>query len=752
MSEHGDSYYPAEVSELQQSGGAIDFSRFLWVLRKRWPYPFIGCLFFFIVAATYLTLKPQLYNSTAQLLIDRSLSQYLTRNQIVGQPSFDIGSQVYILKSDSVLVPVVQSLNLSMDPEFVGGTEPQESKSVWSEFSLKKFLGQAVGSKVRAEARPDTPRERIAVETLLQRLSVFRADVPTVINITVGSMDPTKAALISNAIAETYLATIQKAKNRKARFAATFLKDRLEELKDQLLAAEKRLQAYKIQHNLTTTRDDRDSEQRLNRLRSDLVQARLSLSEAHQRIEGAKLAAKSGVVGILADERTGMMGVTADNRVITQLRVQRIGLRSQLRSIVTRVGPKHPTAMQLKIELRDLDSAIRAEGRRIVSIYENRYAAQEKRIADIEVEISELTKKLKEENKAKNRMRELEATTASLSTLYNNAIQQYNQLPQVGLNDDARIISKAVPSKDRPKKKALIILFGATVFGLVMGASIPIGRELFVAPFRTASQLRTELGLSGVVLPFIQRKRSLWKFVTNRRDDGPIEEWVLNFPLSYFADGIRNIEARVFSANDNGALKVVCVTSCVPGEGKTTVLANLAASIAAEPWGLRVLVIDCDLHKRNMTKTLAADAEQGLFEALAEPSKLGAYTVHRDTSHIDILPCVSNKLTADAAKILGSGAMRQVLDVAQETYDVVLIEVPPVMSVVDVKMIERFVDGFVLVMEWGVTRRRLVSEALAEMDFLQDRLICVALNKADLSALEVLESYKGRRWEEYYNT
>ena len=75
---------------------------------------------------------------------------------------------------------------------------------------------------------------------------------------------------------------------------------------------------------------------------------------------------------------------------------------------------------------------------------------------------------------------------------------------------------------------------------------------------------------------------------------------------------------------------------------------------------------------------------------------------------------------------------------------------PPIMSVVDVKTVERFIDSFIFVIEWGETKRELVEEAFDEIDNVRDRILCVLLNKADPAALKMIEAYKGSRIGNYY--
>lgn len=94
--------------------------------------------------------------------------------------------------------------------------------------------------------------------------------------------------------------------------------------------------------------------------------------------------------------------------------------------------------------------------------------------------------------------------------------------------------------------------------------------------------------------------------------------------------------------------------------------------------------------------------------------------------------------------------MEQLLAAARKVYDYIIIEIPPIMSVVDVIMIERFIDQFIFVVEWGQTKRSLVLEALSEAQIIRERLIGMVLNKADPIALRNIEAYKGDKFEDYY--
>jgi succinoglycan biosynthesis transport protein ExoP len=163
-----------------------------------------------------------------------------------------------------------------------------------------------------------------------------------------------------------------------------------------------------------------------------------------------------------------------------------------------------------------------------------------------------------------------------------------------------------------------------------------------------------------------------------------------------------------------------------------------------------VLVIDADFYRQSLTQKVAPDARVGLKEALGEPRALAKFVVRKESLNLEVLPCPVSDRTPNAAELLGTVEMDQLINVAREAYDLVIIEAPPMAAVVDYKMIARHCDRFVFVVEWGKTSQRLVLECLSDASVLLDRVLCVVLNKADPSALRSIEHYKGDGFHAYY--
>jgi succinoglycan biosynthesis transport protein ExoP len=275
--------------------------------------------------------------------------------------------------------------------------------------------------------------------------------------------------------------------------------------------------------------------------------------------------------------------------------------------------------------------------------------------------------------------------------------------------------------------------------GLLLGGSVVLVRNFPFGVFRTSQQVTHATGLFCAVLPAIGNAE---------RASLQTGEYALNAPYSRFAETLRNIWALSNIAQQKSGAKVICVISSVPGEGKTTVATNLAA--LARHSATRVLVIDADFHRRSLTENIAPDAQVGLKEALVEPKALSKYVIRNERLNLDVLPCPVLDRIPNAAELLGTTEMEQLVDTAREAYDLVIIDAPPMAAVVDYKIIARHCDSFVVVVEWGKTSQRIVLECLNDASALLDRVVCIVLNKVDPSALRSIEHYKGDRFRDYY--
>jgi len=759
---HNDAPLQLEDAYASSAAPTISTADILATLRRGWRFPVFGCLIGLMLAVSYIIYAPTLYRSTARIVIDLSMNRYLQSNKIVDEPTFhqvEIGSQVYVLSSESVVVPVVRSMNLTHDSEFVGPPIAVDGRISKLKKLVKQFIGWNADADADAALDPDAALERIAIENFLSRLTVYREDIGNVINVSFASSDPKKAASIANAVADTYIATTLEAKFNSTKVIGQWLQDRLKELKEQAVEADRALQDYKIANNLVSTGKGPLSSEELVRLSLQLTDARIALAEAKARLNRIEQMSGEGVMTIAETElrtatgRAGSLSFALNNSDLVKLRAEYRELAARAAEMESRVGREHNLVVKLHQKMDELHTSIREEERRIGDTYANEYQIAKARESQIATAMAQLVGQTEISSQAQVKMRELESSADVVRNLYNSFLQKFNEISTIQTQNipvqDARIVTRAAPELRKSYKKAAAVLAGGLVLGLFFGAGAAVGREWAADVFRTPKVVEQVTNKACVILPTVKAKREPRTWFWGSTKWMPIEEFVLDSPYSRFTETLRNLKALIDTSRGVNGAKVIGVVSSVAQEGKTTIAANLAALMIASS-GARTLVIDADLHRRLLTAALAPDAREGLIEALQDPSRLATLVSKRPRSGLDILPCALPTRVPNAAELLGSPAMEQLLIAARKDYDYIIIEIAPIMSVVDAKMIERFIDSFVLVVEWGQTKRSLVLDALSEAPSIRERLAGIVLNKVDSSELRSIEAYKGDRFRRYY--
>lgn len=745
-----DNDYPLQLERASEAGAdsAIGLKDILIVLRREWRWPVYGCLIGLIVAVAYIIAQPTLYSSNARILVDRSLNRYLQTNKIIDQPTLDqaeLESQIHILSSETIVLPVIRAMNLSRDSEFVGPPSALGPKMLWKAGELLKGVRQYLGWQDGADVPSEDTLERIVVDSFLKRLSVYREDVASVITVAFQSDHPDKAAKIANAVADTYLATSMEAKSKTTKIASEWLQERLTALKVQAIDADRALQNYKIANNLVEVDKGLKSSDQLASLNNQLNNARMAMAEAKARFERIKHTISEGVPSATVTD-------ALNNSIIVRLRTQYLDLAAKASEIEARVGPGHLAVTKLHERMSELLISIRAEEQRLAGSYASEYEIAKARESEVAIAISKMVGDAKTKSQAEVTMRDIESSADTFRQLYGSFLQKFQEMSasqtQAIATPDARILTRATAALHKNSRKASAVLAGSLMLGLFLGAGAALAREFTADVFRTPNVVRDVTGVHCVMLPTVDANRKL-AMPFRRSKSQLIEEVVLNEPYSRFTESLRGIKVLINTAHADHDVKVVGVVSSVPKEGKTVIAANLAALMVATT-GVRTLVIDCDLHLRLLTARLAPDAREGLIEALADPSRLASLVHKRAASGLDVLPCVLSSRIPNSAELLGSPQMEQLLTAARKIYDYIIVEIPPIMSVVDVMMIERFIDRFIFVVEWGQTSRSLVQEALSEAEVIRERLIGVVLNKADPVALKSIEAYKGGRFGDYY--
>jgi polysaccharide biosynthesis transport protein len=707
----------------------------LGIARRGWVFILGGLALGLLGALALLSAIPPTYKASSRIMFERTMPRYMQTNKVTNEPiieDIDTYGQTYVIASESNLLKVVRSLSLASDPGFV---ETKRSETFGSRArALLRSTAEAMGYAKAPAEKQSTDPEKIALDVLVRNLSVYREDVPSVITVAFTWKDPVKAAAIINAVVDTYIDTSTSSKITSTNVAGKVVQERVEELKLQAKDAERAVQEFKAANKIVSTSRTTLSSEQIAALQTNLTNARVAMAEARARIDA-----------IAIDPKASAFFAT-DNELISRLRGELLDLSVRANDIERRVGKNHQATIKVRNRIEEVREAIANEQQRITGSFSKDYDLARAKYDELAATISRVMNEEGATSDVQARLRDLEGAAETLRTLYNRMLQQGSEMNRVdaqpAITADFRVLNRADPPlQTEGSKKRLLVLGGGSLLGLLLGGAIVFGRTFPFGVFRTTQQVTHATGLSCSILPQIAK--------ADESASLTIGEYVLNWPYSRYAQGVRSIWATINIAQREAAVKVIGVLSSNPGEGKTTVAINLGAHFGRHST-TRILLIDADFYRQSLTKSIASEASVGLREALAEPTALSKFVVRKEQLNLDVLPCPVPDDLPNPTELLGTSEMEQLIKVARENYDLVIVEAPPMAAIVDYKMIARHCNGFVFVVEWGKTSQRLVLECLSDASEILDRVLCVILNKADPSALRSIEHYKGDRFHAYY--
>jgi polysaccharide biosynthesis transport protein len=700
----------------------------------------------------YLLTTPAQYTATATLLIDSSTLRVLQNQQ--QQPQGDIpldtirvGSQVEILASEQIALAVIKQLKLADDPEFVGTTPDASSKA---------------------------NRERRALDEFFGHRSITRLERTNALNISYTAHSPLAAAKIANAIADAYISDQLEAKRLTASQASAWLQDRINELKAQVTSADRAVLAFKEKNNIVDFGGTNGAagagassrligEQQLFELNSQLSTARAATSEAKARLERIEQVRK-------LDVGEAAVADTLRSEVITRLRNQFLDLSAREAILATKYGADHLSAISLRDQMEEIRRNIGAELGRMAASYQSDFEIAKAREENVERALANLVSEGQVTNRDRLGLAELESSAKIYHAIYDNFFQRYMEAIQQQSFpiSDARVISSAIPPSRKSKPVGSLILTIAATMGIIMSLGIATLREAIDGVFRTGRQAEEALRVKCLsVIPLLAKQAvpanapeypvvrrthpyaAAWRRPKQQAEEGatpeatrfafadPLMRRVVDDHSSVFTEAFRAIKvtAELQSAmRDN---KVIGITSTLPSEGKSTIACNLAMLMADA--GKRVILMDADLRNPTLARSLTPTPTVGLMELLIGKIDLQQALGQESATGLTLLPLVLHEQLVHSDEILSSQAFRNLIDQLRQRYEYIIMDLPPIAPVVDVRATIPVIDSLVFVVEWGNTRIKTVQHHLMAAPELCDRLLGVVLNKANLKLLQRFE-------------
>ncbi|WP_027093839.1 CpsD/CapB family tyrosine-protein kinase [Cohnella thermotolerans] len=208
-------------------------------------------------------------------------------------------------------------------------------------------------------------------------------------------------------------------------------------------------------------------------------------------------------------------------------------------------------------------------------------------------------------------------------------------------------------------------------------------------------------------------------------------------PASPVSEVYKTLRTNIHFSSIDSPLKVIMMTSAVKGEGKTTTVCNLAVAYAQE--GKKVLLIDCDLRAPAVHQLFSQSNRTGLTNILANQNQW--QEVIRDTPIDTLSLLTSGPIPPNPAELLGSSRMQALIEELRQHYDVILLDVPPVLAVTDSLVVSALCDSVVMVVVAGKVDKELVKKTKASLEHVNARLIGVVFNRINRRERKAAFSY-----------
>ncbi|MGV0908949.1 GumC family protein [Martelella sp. FOR1707] len=661
----------------------IDLQKIFFIFWRRKLLIALICIAFVLAGGYYaFKMTTPIYEASSVTMVRNQAETVIDLPSVLAQLGTDdvaLKSEIEVIRSRILIGKVVDMLDLTSDPEFNGALrEPTAFSQLIS--SIKGLLPTS-SKPTTGRVDPGRTRERV-VSALLAHFTANVVPGTTTFRITVQSEDPEKAALIADTIAEQYVQRQIDVKRGATVDAIDWLSDRVAELKVALQNSENAVKQFKTDTPLTTPEVLSGLERQLKSIRDRIGETRQRVAASDDFFAAFEQATSYEDKAVLLGDATLIdLSATA----------------SRSRSAASRFNARVETLL--------------AERRRDA-------AESKSQLASLESAEATLEQKIQKESSAYLELEQLTREAEANRTLYEYFLARLKETSaQQGVQQaDSVILSYAVVpgSASAPSKKRIVLLSGFV--GLIFGCALSMLLEMRNKTFRTSQELEELAGLPVVgMLPLVPAKH---------RND--FFHYLQSHPTSPFAEAVRNLRTSVLLAHLDNPPQVILLTSSIPGEGKTSSSIGLALNFAS--MGKRVLLIEGDL--RRLTFNQYFDNSQGaagLISVLSGKTSLEETVFHHEELDIDIL--FGERSTKNAADVLSSRKMDELLREARSKYDFVIIDAPPVLIVPDARVLSQFVDAILFIVKWDSTHQRQVEEAIRSFE--EGKIEGLVLNQID---------------------
>src|SRR5580700_9508135 len=605
--------------------------------------------------------------------------------------------KITILLSTMVAVALAAAFVLLTPHKYTATTQilidPMDLRGAQSDISPTIQQSDAAVLQVESQARV------IASDNVQRRVQVKRSERTYVVDISVTSEDPEKAARLANAIAQTYLAEQTEVRSNAARQISQSLTARLKELQTRVRDAEQSVEAYKASHNIVGANGELVNEQQLSSLNAQLSAARARTSEAKARLDQVEsvLHSKTPI---------GAFPEAVQSQTITMLRSQYAEIMRRDAEQKSSLGERHPAVIEIEAQGARLQKLIEDEVNRIAASDRAEYERAKADEDMLSRQVDGLKNTAVSTNESLVGLRELERDVQASRAVYESFLVRSRETGEQEQVDtkNIRIISKA----DRPLYRSspppsMILGLAAMLLGFASGVGIVImrGSAEDAAPRPARTQARPQAKTSAGYARLGAYAKKLWEapeppraitvLATLPNVDIAFGLEAVEDPHSRFAREIEKVYAAVRASHRKRGNPSVLVVAADDEDDTASVALMLAAAAAATQ---RVLLIDTDLKRRTLSAIDADESEAGLVDVAVGRRELSEVIVRDRDTNVNLLPFVSPNSRRD--RRISDADIKEAFDKTKR-FDMVIVAAVDVARDPSARFFAGLVDHIVLV-------------------------------------------------------
>ncbi len=682
---------------------ATDMAGFFGILARYLPSIGLATLAALSLALLYLASATPVFTASTTLFIDPRSRKNVSEEVVQGGLGSDfalVESQVNIIGSDAVLGRVVDQLKLTEDPEFVW---PQSQGGVFSE--LKAL--------VRGRPAPVEPRIQ-ALEGLARSLKVKRAQKTYVVEIEVSSTSPVKAARLTNAIVDAYIADQTAAKTDEAKRANTMIDSRLGELREQVRKAETRIDEFKKANKILTSEGGIVSEQQLGKINTELITSRAVAAESKARLDQAALALRSGASPDTLPEamKSGLIQKLRDQ--YAQVARRQAALASQLRD-------KHPVLIEVRSQLSEIRTQIATELKRIADTAKIDYQIALAREKELSGALDRIKEEVSRTNTAQIKLRELEQEVNASRELLSQflARAKSTEEEQKITTSEARIISSAAVPSNPSKPVTWLILALGTLGGLGLGLARALALDHIDPSVKNLAEAAKATGAEPLAaIPALHTSTLAGWLPAGLRPE-KLDQVAFSDLMSALSNtrgsktpGYRQAILRLLNrisskaAQGKPAIAIFLAPSANAGTSATALAVAYAGALAGE----RVLLVDAASANAELSTIFAAEFKDDSVVLLDNKDHLARITTRDARSGLAFLPIALADL-----RVLKSNQRRRLvtgLTGLAQSYDLVVIDGGALLEDESGASLIPAADQVILVAKARATSRHALTDAM----------------------------------------